>query len=182
MPKAFKIRKIKPLFKNESKHQFDNYRPITVPPICSKVLERCIHSQLMNHLETYKLLSQDQFGFRSKWDIEAATTIFVESIRKNMDLDKSTDAIFIDLSKAFDTLSHSQIINNLWNYGIRDAEKKFFINHLFDRKHLVNFWDVLSKPDPVLCGVSQGSILDPLLFLLSFDDVGNVLSHCMPMI
>ena len=68
MPKDFKISKITPLFKNGSKHQFDNYHPITVLPICSKVLERCIHSQLMNHLETHKLLSQDQFGFgfRSK--------------------------------------------------------------------------------------------------------------------
>ena len=65
MPKAFKIGKITPLFKNGSKHQFDNYRPIAVLPICSKALEHCIHSQLMNHLETHKLLSQDQFGFRS---------------------------------------------------------------------------------------------------------------------
>ena len=66
MPKALKIGKITHLFKNGSKHQFDNYRPITVLPICSKVLELCIHSQLMNHLETHELLSQDQFGFRSK--------------------------------------------------------------------------------------------------------------------
>ena len=66
MPKAFTIGKITPLSKNGSKYQFDNYHPITVLPICSKVLERCIHSQLMNHLETHKLLSQDQFGFRSK--------------------------------------------------------------------------------------------------------------------
>ena len=167
MPKAFKIGKITHLFKNGSKHQFDNERPITVLPICSKVLERCIHSQLMNHLETHKLLSQDQFGFRTKRNTEAAATIFVDSIRKNMDLGKLRGAIFIDLSKVFDMLSHSQIISNLSNYGIRDVEKEFFINYLFDRKQLV-----------VLCGVPQGSVLGPLLFLLSFDDVGHVLSHC----
>ena len=104
MPKAFKIGKITPLFKNGS---------ITVLPISSKVLERCIHSQLMNHLETHKFLSQDQFGFRSKRNTEAAATIFVDSIRKIIDLGKLTGTIFIGLSKTFDTLSHSQIINNL---------------------------------------------------------------------
>ena len=88
MPKAFKIGKITPLFKNGSKHQFHNYRPITVFPICLKVLERCIHSQLMNHIEAHKLLSQDQVGFCSKRNTEAVARIFVDSIRKNMDLGK----------------------------------------------------------------------------------------------
>ena len=104
-----------------------------------QILERCIHSQLMNHLETHKLLSQDQFGFLSEQNTDAAATMFVDSIRKNMDLAKLIGAIFIDLSKVFDTLSHSQIINNLSNYGIRNVEKEFFINYLFNRKQLVNF-------------------------------------------
>ena len=65
--------------------------------------------------------------------------MFVDSIRKNMDLAKLIGAIFIDLSKVFDTLSHSQIINNLSNYGIRNVEEEFFINYLFNRKQLVNF-------------------------------------------
>ena len=134
--------------------------------------------QKMNHLETHKLLSQDQFGFCSKRNTKVAATIFVDSISKNMDLDKLTGAIFIELSKAFDTLSHSQIINNLSNYGIRDVEKNFFINYVFNRKQLVNFRNVLSKPGTVLYCVPQGSILGPLLFLLSFGDVGHVLSHC----
>ena len=95
-----------------------------------------------------------------------------------MDLSKLTGAIFIDLRKAFDMLSHSQIINNLSSYGIRDVEKEFFIDYFFDRKQLVNCRNVLSKPETVLCGVPQGSVLCPLLFLLSFDDVGHVLSHC----
>ena len=93
----------------------------------------------MNHLETHKLLSQDQFGFLSEQNTDAAATMFVDSIKKNMDLAKLIGAIFIDLSKVFDTLSHSQIINNLSNYGIRNVEKEFFINYLFNRKQLVNF-------------------------------------------
>ena len=82
------------------------------------------------------------------------------------------------MSKAFDTLRHNQIINNFSIYGIRDVERKLFINYLFDRKQLVNFRNVLSKPETVLYCVPQGSILGPLFFLLSFGDVGHALSHC----
>ena len=95
-----------------------------------------------------------------------------------MDAGKLTGAIFIDLSKAFDTLSHSQIISNLANYGIHDVENEFFINYLFNRKKQVNFQNSMSDTEAVTCGVPQGSILGPLLFLLSFDDVGSVLRDC----
>ena len=111
----------------------------------------------MNHLETHKLQSQGQFGHRSKQNTEATATIFVNSIRKNR-----------DLSKGFDALSHSQIINNLSNYGICGVEKEFFINYLFDGKQLVNFLNLLSKPETVLCGVPQGCTFRFLLFSFEF--------------
>ena len=166
IPEDFKIGKVTPIFKSRSKHQLDNYRPIIVLPICSNILEHCIHSQLMDNLETHKLLAKDQFGFRRKRSTEVAATIFVDSIKRNMDAGKLTGAIFIDLSKAFDTLSHSQIISNLANYGIQDVENEFFINYLFNRKQQVNFQNSKSDTEAVTCGVSQGSILGPLLFLL----------------
>lgn len=178
IPEDFKIGKVTPIFKGGSKHHLSNYRPITVLPICSKILEHCIHYQLMDHLETHKLLSKDQFGFRRNRNTEIAATIFVDSIRRNMDAGKLTGAIFIDLSKAFDTLSHSQIIANLANYGIHDVEKEFFTNYLFNRKQQVNFQNSMSDIEAVTCGVPQGSILGPLLFLLNFDDVGSVLQDC----
>ena len=108
-------------------HQLDNYRQFTVFPICSKILERCIHSQLMDYLETHKLLSKHQFGFRRNRSTEDATTIFIDSIRRNIDTNKLTGAIF-DVIKTFDTLSRSQIIANHSNYRIHDIEKEFFIN------------------------------------------------------
>ena len=130
MPKAFKMGKITATFNNRSKNQFDNYHPITVLLTCSKVLKRCIHSQLMNHFETHKLLSQDQFGFCSNRNTEVADTIFVDFIVKNVDLGKLTGATFINLSKACDTLSYSQIINNFCNYGVSNVGKKVFIKVL----------------------------------------------------
>ena len=178
IPEDFKIGKVTPIFKSGSKHQLDNYRPITVLPICSKILERCIHTQLMDHLETHKLLSKHQHGFRRKRSTKTAATIFLETIRKIIDNGHLSGAIFIDLSKAFDTLSHSQIITNLANYGIHDIEREFFINYLFNRKQQVSFQNAMSNPEVVTRGVPQGSILGPLLFLLAFDDVGSSLQEC----
>jgi hypothetical protein len=178
VPEDFKTGKITPVYKSGSKHTLDNYRPITVLPICSKILERNIHTQLMAHLEQHNLLSKYQCGFRRGRSTEVATTVFLDSIRKNMDAGELTGAIFIDLSKAFDTLSHSQIIANLSNYGIHDKEKELFINYLFNRKQKVNFQNVMSSAETMTCGVPQGSILGPLLFLLSFNDVHEVLQDC----
>lgn len=178
VPEDFKIGKITPIFKSGSKHHLDNYRPITVLPVCSKILERCVHMQLTKHLEEHKLLSSQQFGFRKGRSTEIAATLFLDKIRKNMDSGKLTGAIFIDLSKAFDTLSHNQIIANLNSYGIHDIEKEFFINYLFNRQQQVHFQNSKSNFESVFCGVPQGSILGPLLFLLSFNDVGDVLNDC----
>jgi hypothetical protein len=178
VPEDFKIGQITPIFKTGSKHHLENYRPITVLPVCSKILERCVHIQLTKHLEEHKLLSKHQFGFRKGRSTETAVTLFLDKIRKNMDSGKLTGAIFIDLSKAFDTLNHNQIIANLNTYGIHDTEKEFFINYLFNRQQQVTFQNTKSNFETVLCGVPQGSILGPLLFLLSFNDVGNVLHDC----
>ena len=174
VPEDFKIGKVTPIHKSGAKNIMDNYRPVTVLPLCSKILERCVHSQLMDHLENHKLLSKNQHGFRRKRNTEITATIFVDTIRRNMDEGRLTGAIFIDLSKAFDTLSHSQIINNLSNYGVYDTEMEFFINYLFNRKQCVNFQNTISQTESITSGVPQGSILGPLLFLLSFDGVADV--------
>ena len=178
IPHVFKTAKITPVFKKGNKYELDNYRPISVLPICAKILERCVHSQLMDHLETHKLFSKHQFGFRSKRSTEVAATLFIDSIRRSADEGMMTGAIFIDLSKAFDTLSHSQIISNLSRYGVYDKEKEFFTNYLFNRTQHVSFQNTLSNADAVTCGVPQGSILGPLLFLLSFDGVADVIKDC----
>lgn len=133
---------------------------------------------LLQHLEEHKLLFRYQFGFRQRRNTEAAVTLFTDTIRTNTDNGNLTGAIFVDLSKAFDTLSHSQIIANLSMYGIHGSEREFFINYLFNRKQQVSFQRATSAFEAVTCGVPQGSILGHLLFLLSFNDIEDCLQDC----
>ena len=177
VPEDFKYAIVSPVFKSGSKSDLDNYRLVSVLPICSKVFEKCIHSQVSDFLEEKKVLSATQFGFRKTRNTEIAATLFLDEIRKNTDDGKLTGAIFVDLSKAFDTLSHSKIIENLPSYGIRGKEKELFTNYLFNRKQAVRFGSHFSASCNVTCGVPQGSILGPLLFLLTFNDIESVLTH-----
>ena len=88
----------------------NNYKPISILPIISKLLEKSIHKQLLDHLERNNLLSDAEFGYRKKRSTNIAVTLFVDNIRKNIDIGKLVGAIFIDLTKAFDTVSHCLII------------------------------------------------------------------------
>ena len=100
----------------------ETYRPILVLPVLSTVVERIVHQQLYDYLEKNKLLYRRQFGFRKRSSTQHAVTLFSESIRKNMDKGLMTGAVFIDLSKAFDTLGHARLLSKLSIYGIEDRE------------------------------------------------------------
>ena len=174
----FKLGGVIPLFKSGSVSNTDNYRPISVLPILSKILEKCVHTQVMSYLESNNLLSIYQFGFRKNRSTELAATYFVDNIRRSMDNGELTGAIYIDLSKAFDTISHSSLLAKLPRFGIVGTPKEWFTNYLFGRSQRVIFDSALSTPQPIYCGVPQGSILGPLLFLIHFNDSANTLVHC----
>jgi len=163
IPDNFKYDIVTPIYKSGVKHDMNNYRPITVLPIYSKILEKCIHNQLMAFLEEKDLLSPTQFGFRRKRNMELAAALFIDKLRKNMEKGKMTGAIFINFNKAFDTLGHGQIIESLTSYGVIEGERELFMNYLFGRS--VGIGNEISIPEPVVCGVPQCSILGPLLFL-----------------
>ena len=97
------------LFKSGSMVELDNYRPISILPVLSKIVKRIVYKQLLSHLENNGFLSSFQFGFRSKRSTELAVTYFTDIIRKEVDNGNILGAVFIDLSKAFDTISHSRV-------------------------------------------------------------------------
>ena len=139
--------------------------------VLPKILERIVYKQLLSHLENNGLLSSFQFGFRSKRSTELAVTYFTDIIRKEVDNGNILGAVFIDLSKAFDTVSHSCLLNKLPSYGINNKERHWFTDYLFSRMQSVQFKGALSDANPIFSGVPQGSILGPLLFTIHFNDV-----------
>jgi hypothetical protein len=130
----------------------------------------------MEHLENHNLLSACQFGFRKNRSTEHASVYITVKIRKAMDRGLFTGAIYIDLSKAFDTISHSTLIDKLPDFGITGIAQVWFSNYLFGRHQLVTYKGQLSSFEPIFGGFPQGSILGPLLFLLHFNDVTTALS------
>ena len=116
------------------------------------------------------MLSNHQFSFRSNQNTESAVTLFTGHIRKSMNDGKLNGSIFIDLSTAFDTLSHAQILENLSSTGIKGVEYELFQRYLFNQKQAVIYDRVVSDPLYVLSSVPQGSILGSLLFLIAYAD------------
>ena len=109
---------------------------------------------------------------------EIATVLFLDEIHKEMDRGSLTIALFVDLNKGFETVSHSSILGKLPAYGISGNEKAWFTDYLFHRKMRVNYKGTLSTPIPIHCGIPQGSILGPLLSLLHFNELRSLLKSC----
>ena len=131
VPRIWKTAKITPVFKSGDPDKPENYQPISVLPALSKLLERAVHSQLIEYLENNELLSKVQFGYRSKRSTSSAATIFVDDIRREMDKGKLTGAVFLDLTKAFDTISHTVLIEKIRSYGVYGNELIWFTDYLF---------------------------------------------------
>ena len=158
--------------------EMDNYRPISILPTVSKLLERAVHHQLYQYLHEHNILSPFQCGFRKCHSTKFAALSLADTIRRNMDQGMLTGAVFIEFQKVFDTVNHNLLLQKLSYMGVLDKELAWFKDYLHDRTQVLDFQGVSSDPEPISIGVPQGSILGPLLFILHVNDLPNVVNRC----
>ena len=173
-PKQLKIAKVIPLFNKGEETSIENYRPISLLSSISKVFERVVFNQLYQYLDVNNLLFDSQYGFRKQHSTELAALELIDRIHKSMDNGQIPVSIFLDLSKAFDTLDHTILPSKLKHYGIKNKAFQWFNSYLSSRHQYVEFEGARSETLGLEMGVPQGSILGPLLFMIYVNDMHTV--------
>ena len=153
---------------------FTNYRPVSVLPAFSKILEKLVYNRLVKYLEKYDILSSNQYGFRKNHSTFHALVHLYEKISAAIDSKQIALGLFIGLCKAFETVNHEILSKKLEFFGIRGLALEWFRSYLSGRLQQVQYDGQTSMPKVIRCGVPQGSILGPLLFLIYINDLCQV--------
>ena len=148
-----------------------NYRPISLLTSLSKILEKIVYSRTITFLQNHKIISDSQFGFREKHNTTHAILSLIDTVSTSIEKCSHTVGLFLDFSKAFDTINHDILLYKLRHYGIRGKALQWFESYLSGRRQFVTIGGNDSSTVPITCGVPQGSLLGPLLFTIYVNDI-----------
>ena len=184
-PDLMKLADITPLFKSKLDNDANNYRPISILLTISKVLEKIVYTRTYSFMEASGQIYNSQYGFRSQHSCESAVSELTSEIVKGLQNGMYTVALFLDLSKAFDTLEHGVLLNKMNRYGIRGTSLHWFKSYLENRKirvkcHVASSGKLeYSEYQIVNYGTAQGSCLEPLIFLIFTNNLHKHLNYCL---
>ena len=173
-PDLLKTARVIPLYKSGEKTNINNYRPISILSFFSKIFEKTMYHYISNFMDKYNLICKQQFGFRSKHSIHHAVISVVNNITNGLDSNNIVIGVFLDLKKAFDTIDHTILLKKLYAYEIRGKAHTWLTSYLTGRTQYVVYDGNKSSTLSMTCGVPQGSILGPLLFIIYVNDICNV--------
>ena len=177
-PQSWKKARVTPIHKGGDIKEPSNFRPISVLPIFSKILERAVFEQLYNYMNSNQLLNTNQSGFRPLHSTSTALINITDDWLSSFDHGELVGVVMLDLNKAFDTVDLDILIQKLKHYGVDDKGINWFNSYLKGRSHFTTINGKNSSFRPVCCGIPQGSIIGPLMFIIYINDLPLHVSHC----
>lgn len=176
-PTSLKIARVVPVYKAGDPKLVKNYRPISILPLFNKIFEKLIYKRLDNFITQCNILTCNQFGFRKNKDTQQASLKLIHSIISHLENKEVTGCVFLDFSKAFDTVDHSILLRKLYKYGVRGPSLNLLTSYLKGRKQYVNIRDKDSNVLACNTGVPQGSCLGPLLYIIYSNDLNYLFNN-----